>query len=67
MFDRYRQAEPLLTGRQTGLGLGLAIVRSLVELHGESVHAASSGEGQGATFAVRLPLATLTVDRPGQA
>ncbi len=67
VFDRYHQAETLVTGRQTGLGLGLAIVRSLVELHGGSVHAASSGEGQGATFAVRLPLATLTADRLGQA
>ncbi|MGH8522684.1 MAG: ATP-binding protein, partial [Gammaproteobacteria bacterium] len=65
VFDRYRQAE--VTGRQTGLGLGLAIVRSLVELHGGNVHAASSGEGQGATFTVRLPLATRTADGPGQA
>lgn len=65
VFDRYRQAE--VTGRQTGLGLGLAIVRSLVELHGGSVHAASSGEGRGATFTVRLPLAPRTADRQGQA
>jgi signal transduction histidine kinase len=55
VFDRFRQAESSLTRAHGGLGLGLSIVRHLVELHGGSVAVASAGEGQGATFAVRLP------------
>jgi signal transduction histidine kinase/ActR/RegA family two-component response regulator len=57
VFDRFRQADATSTRRYGGLGLGLAIVRSLVELHGGRVAAASEGEGRGATFTVRLPLA----------
>jgi signal transduction histidine kinase len=56
LFDRFRQADSATTRRQGGLGLGLAIVRHLVEQHGGRVHAASPGEGQGATFTVTLPL-----------
>jgi signal transduction histidine kinase len=56
VFDRFRQADSSLTRRFGGLGLGLAIVRHLVELHGGSVHASSAGTGTGAAFAVRLPL-----------
>jgi PAS domain S-box-containing protein len=56
IFDRFRQADSSTTRKQGGLGLGLAIVRHLVELHGGSVHAYSDGEGQGATFVVKLPL-----------
>ncbi|HSO76828.1 MAG TPA: ATP-binding protein, partial [Blastocatellia bacterium] len=56
VFDRFRQEDSSSTRKQGGLGLGLAIVRHLVELHGGSVHARSEGEGKGATFAVRLPL-----------
>jgi signal transduction histidine kinase len=59
VFDRYRQAHGSYPGSQTGLGLGLAIVRSLVELHGGSVQAESPGEGLGATFTVRLPFASV--------
>jgi PAS domain S-box-containing protein len=56
VFDRFRQADSSTTRRHGGLGLGLSIVRHLVELHGGSVHAYSAGEGQGATFTVHLPL-----------
>ncbi len=57
VFDRFRQAEGSATRKQGGLGLGLAVVRHLVELHGGNVKAESPGTGQGATFTVDLPLA----------
>ena len=56
VFDRFSQANSSSTRAHTGLGLGLGIVRNLVELHGGTVQAFSPGEGEGATFAVRLPL-----------
>jgi PAS domain S-box-containing protein len=56
VFDRFRQADQRTTRQHGGMGLGLAIVRHLVELHGGSVHAASPGEGQGSTFTVVLPI-----------
>lgn len=56
VFDRFRQADSTSTRHHSGLGLGLAIVRHLVELHGGTVQATSEGEGKGATFIVRLPL-----------
>ncbi|MFQ4137264.1 PAS domain S-box protein [Nodosilinea sp. PGN35] len=56
MFDYFRQADGTTTRKFGGLGLGLAIVRHLVELHGGTVRADSLGEGQGATFTIRLPL-----------
>ena len=56
VFDRFRQAENSRTRQFGGLGLGLAIVRHLTELHGGTVSADSAGEGQGATFIVKLPL-----------
>ncbi len=55
IFDHFRQADGTSTRRHSGLGLGLAIVRHLVELHGGTVHADSPGEGCGATFTIRLP------------
>jgi PAS domain S-box-containing protein len=57
VFDRFRQADQSSTRRYGGLGLGLSIVRQLVELHGGSVSARSEGENRGSTFLVRLPLA----------
>lgn len=59
MFDYFRQADSSTTRQFGGLGLGLAIVRHLVELHGGEVCATSLGEGQGATFTVTLPLSTV--------
>jgi signal transduction histidine kinase/DNA-binding response OmpR family regulator len=55
VFDRFRQADSSSTRSHDGLGLGLAIVRHLAELHGGSVQAASEGKGQGATFTITLP------------
>jgi signal transduction histidine kinase len=55
VFERFRQESTGTTRRYGGLGLGLAIVRHLVELHGGTVKAQSDGEGCGATFIVRLP------------
>ncbi|HXM36546.1 MAG TPA: PAS domain S-box protein, partial [Pyrinomonadaceae bacterium] len=54
-FDRFRQAEGSMSRRQGGLGLGLAVVRHLVELHGGNVTVESPGKGLGATFTVELP------------
>lgn len=56
VFDRFRQADSSITRPHGGLGLGLAIVRHLVELHGGTVSAESRGENMGATFTVNLPL-----------
>jgi PAS domain S-box-containing protein len=56
VFDRFRQADSSITRLHGGLGLGLAIVRQLVDLHGGSVQAQSPGEGQGATFSLQLPV-----------
>ena len=60
VFERFRQAESSTNRAYGGLGLGLAIVRHLVELHGGSVAVQSEGEGEGATFSVRLPVAVVT-------
>lgn len=56
VFDRFRQADSSTTRKQGGLGLGLAIVRHLVELHGGTVYAESEGAGKGSVFVVRLPV-----------
>jgi len=56
VFDRFRQEDASPRRTATGLGLGLSIVKHLVEQHGGSVQATSAGEGRGATFTVRLPL-----------
>jgi len=57
VFDRFRQAEGSISRKQGGLGLGLAVVRHLVELHGGSVKAESNGVGKGSRFTVDLPMA----------
>ena len=62
VFERFRQADASTTRQYGGLGLGLSIVKQLVELHGGSVRAKSAGEGFGATFIVSLPLAAVHGD-----
>jgi two-component system CheB/CheR fusion protein len=62
VFERFRQADESAT-RKSGLGLGLAIVRHLAELHGGEVGAASEGEGKGAVFTVHLPVPALVTPR----
>ena len=57
VFDRFRQAEGSISRKQGGLGLGLAVVRHLVELHGGTISAESDGIGHGSVFVVDLPLA----------
>jgi signal transduction histidine kinase len=56
VFDRFRQAETMVSRTASGLGLGLSIARHLVELHGGVIEASSEGEGRGATFTVTFPL-----------
>lgn len=56
VFERFRQADNTITKRHAGLGLGLAITKHLVELHGGTIRAVSAGEGQGASFIVKLPV-----------
>ncbi len=64
VFDRFRQGESGTTRSHGGLGLGLSIARQLVELHGGTIRASSPGEGRGATFTVRLPIAASVAGRP---
>ena len=60
VFDRFRQADGSTTRAYGGLGLGLAIVRQVIELHGGSVEVTSDGEGKGTTVRIRLPLAPVS-------
>lgn len=64
VFDRFRQADSSSARQHGGLGLGLAIVRHLVEIHGGTAQAFSDGTGQGATFIIRLPLLALRKPTP---
>jgi PAS domain S-box-containing protein len=64
VFDMFSQLEPALERSKGGLGIGLALVRGIVELHGGSVHADSPGPGLGSTFTIRLPLAQGSVCAP---
>ena len=67
VFERFRQAESSARRSQPGLGLGLAIVRQLVELHGGTVEAQSAGEDKGATFTIILPVPALLMQPTGAA
>ena len=62
VFDFYRQGQSFVGGTSTGLGIGLALVKVLVELHGGSMRTHNDGIGTGSTFVVRLPVA----GRPGR-
>ena len=66
VFERFRQADTSARRKHGGLGVGLSIVRSLVELHGGEVHAASDGPGKGTTFTIRLPIIGLSDADAGQ-
>lgn len=73
IFERFRQADTTSTRKQKGLGLGLAIARQIVQLHGGAIEAASPGEGKGSTFTVTLPLLVASTaavarndERPGR-
>jgi len=68
VFDRFRQADASAAREHGGLGLGLALVKQLVEMHGGQIRAHSDGTGRGATFIVELPIAIVhTHDEPGRA
>jgi len=64
IFERFRQEDSGSTRQHGGIGLGLAIVRHLVELHGGTIHAASGGRDQGSTFRVRLPVMIVHHETP---
>jgi CheY-like chemotaxis protein len=67
VFELFVQGERALDRTQGGLGIGLTLVRRLVELHGGTVEAMSAGRGRGSTFTVRLPLASAPAPRPSSA
>jgi PAS domain S-box-containing protein len=64
VFERFRQADASTKRQQGGLGIGLALVKQLVELHGGKVRAESKGEGQGATFVITLPVSAVASEQP---
>src|SRR5437867_1376570 len=66
LFERFTQADTSINRSRGGLGMGLAIVKSLVELHGGVVSASSAGEGKGATFSVKLPISAVRQEQTVQ-
>src|SRR5439155_9136896 len=66
IFERFRQADSGTARQRGGLGLGLAIASNLVDMHGGTIRAASGGDGQGATFRVRLPLMAVQQAAPDE-
>jgi signal transduction histidine kinase/CheY-like chemotaxis protein len=66
IFDRFRQADTSMRRRVAGLGLGLSIVKYIVEAHGGTVDASSPGEGKGSTFTVRLPIGAVRLDEASE-
>jgi PAS domain S-box-containing protein len=66
LFERFRQADTGPTRRHTGLGIGLSLVKHLVELHGGTVSGMSAGLGQGSTFTVQLPVSVVQVQPPSR-
>ena len=66
VFDRFRQADSSTRRRFAGLGLGLSIVKYIVEAHGGTVEANSPGEGKGSTFTVRLPIRAVGIGEAGE-
>jgi signal transduction histidine kinase/CHASE1-domain containing sensor protein/ActR/RegA family two-component response regulator len=65
VFDRFRQADSTTTRQHGGLGLGLAIARHLVEIHGGTIKAESRGQGRGSTFTIKLPLIETSIGTAG--
>jgi PAS domain S-box-containing protein len=66
LFERFRQADTGPTRRHTGLGIGLSLVKHLVELHGGTVSAVSAGLGRGSTFTVQLPVSVVQEQQPSR-
>jgi PAS domain S-box-containing protein len=66
VFDRFRQGDPSTTRQHAGLGIGLSIVKHLIELHGGSVRVKSPGEDRGSTFVVELPISVIHDKSPGR-
>jgi signal transduction histidine kinase len=65
VFDRFSQADSSITRKHGGLGIGLSIVRHLVELHGGTIRAENAGQGRGAVFSLQFPAAAAAEEKRG--